>query len=328
MRGNSFSVSGLRHQMLEMNAVTSDPFTGSDLAAFISETWTPIVNTPTFAKTVFQNFCTDLSAYATGGSDIFHVPNMYTNKLTLGTQSTQGAEITTASPAQTDTTLTVNTHNFVAFIIGDKDMAQIASMYDANRLYAEEARELCFEAVEQALAALWSSLSTNTIGDTATVLNDAEIRQGIEKLATAKYDLRECAFFFHPYVYWVQLAANSKYYDQTLRGGVNMPSLITSGQLGGNGAVDQYAQGTLYGIPVFVTPNVVSGLLTYRNLLLHKSAFGYAIQTKGGNKVRVQAENAIRNLGVLTVVDILFGVAVLREEAAVLLNAATAFIGS
>jgi len=39
-------------------------------------------------------------------------------------------------------------------------------------------------------------------------------------------------------------------------------------------------------------------------------------------------ENAIRNLGMLTVVDIVYGVAVLREEAAVLLNASSAFIGS
>lgn len=227
-------------------AVTSDPFTNTDLAAFISETWTPIVNTPNFAKTVLQDFVTDLSSYAVGGSDIFHVPNMYTNKLTVTTQSTQGAEVTTASPAQTDTTLTVDTHKYVAFIIGDKDMVQIASMYDANRLYAEEARDLLLEAVEASLAGLWSSLSTNAIGDTATVLSDSEIRQAINALATAKFDLRDCAFFFHPYVFWVQLAAVAKYYDQTLRGGVNMPSLVTSGQLGPNG-VSQYAQGTLYG---------------------------------------------------------------------------------
>lgn len=81
-------------------------------------------------------------------------------------------------------------------------------------------------------------------------------------------------------------------------------------------------------IPVFVTPNIVSGLQTYRNLLLHKSAFGVAIQSKGGGKVRVQAENAVRNLGILTVVDIVYGVAVLREPGAVLLNASSAFIGS
>lgn len=308
-------------------AVTTDPFTGTDLAAFIPEVWTPIVNEKTFAKTVLMDFVVDLSEFAAEGGDIFHVPDIYTNALTVSTQSTQGAEITTASPATADTTLTVDTHKYVAFIIGDKDFAQLATKYSVNSKYAEEARNLLLEAVEQDLASLWSSISTNTVGDTATVLSDSEIRQAIEKLATAKYQLDECAFFLHTYVFWVQLAAVAKYYDQTLRGGVNMPSLVTSGRLGPNGA-SQYAQGSLYGIPVFVTPNIRSGLQTYRNLLLHKSAMGVAFQTRGGGRVRVQAENAVRNLGMLTVVDVVYGVKLLREPAAVLVNASSAFIGS
>jgi len=53
-------------------AATTDPFTNTDLAAFISETWTPIVNNKTFDDTVFANFVTDLSMFAEGGSDIFN----------------------------------------------------------------------------------------------------------------------------------------------------------------------------------------------------------------------------------------------------------------
>lgn len=94
-------------------AVTTDPFTATDLAAVISETWTTIVNEKTFDETVLANFITDLSEFATEGSDIFHVPDLYTNALTVSTQSTQGAEVTTAGPAQVDTTLTVNTHKYV-----------------------------------------------------------------------------------------------------------------------------------------------------------------------------------------------------------------------
>lgn len=308
-------------------AVTSDPFTGTDLAAVISETWTTIVNEKTFNDTVLANFITDLSSFATEGSDIFHVPNLYTNALTVSTQSTQGAEITTASPAQTDTTLTINTHKYVAFIIGDKDMQQIASKYNVNEMYAREAVKLLTEALEADIAALWSSITTNTIGDTATVLSDSEIRQGIYSLETLKYHLDECAFFFHPYVYWNQLHAVTKYYQQYSYGPSNEPGAVRTGNFGTAGYALNF-KGFLYGIPVYTTSNIVSGLLTYRNLLLHKRAFGFAVQTKGGNKVRVQAENAIRNLGMLTVVDILYGVAVLREEASVLLNASNTFLGS
>ena len=53
-------------------AVTTDPFTAGDLAAVISETWTGVVNEKTFNDTVLANFITDLSEYATEGSDIFN----------------------------------------------------------------------------------------------------------------------------------------------------------------------------------------------------------------------------------------------------------------
>lgn len=308
-------------------AVTTDPFTATDLAAVISETWTSIVNEKTFNDTVLANFITDLSSFASEGSDIFHVPNLYTNALTVSTQSTQGAEINTAGPAQVDTTLTVNTHKYVAFIIGDKDLVQVASKYNVAELYANEARKLLTEALEQDIAALWSSITTNAIGDTATVLSDAEIRSGLYALENLKYRLADAAFFFHPYVYWQQLHAVTKYYQQYSYGPANAPGAVATGNFGMAGYEQNY-KGQLYGVPVFTTSNIVSGLQTYRNLLLHKRAFGFAVQTKGGNKVRVQAENAIRNLGMLTVVDIVYGVGVLREEAAVLLNASSAFIGS
>ena len=308
-------------------AVTTAPFTATDLAASISETWTPIVNEKTFNDTVLANFITDLSPYASEGSDIFHVPNLYTNALTVQTQSTQGAEVTTSDAAQVDTTLTINTHKYVAFIIGDKDLQQIAKQYDINVMYAREAVKLLTEALEQSIAALWSSITTNVVGDTATVLSDAEIRQGLYSLENLKYHLDECAFFFHPYVYWEQLHAVVKYYQQYSYGPANEPGAVRTGNFGTAGYALNF-KGFLYGVPVYTTSNIVSGLQTYRNLLLHKRAFGFAVQTKGGNKVRVQMENAIRNLGMLTVVDIIYGVAVLREEAAVLLNASSAFIGS
>lgn len=308
-------------------AVTTAPFTAADLVAEISETWTGIVNEKTFDDTVLANFITDLSSYASEGSDIFHVPNLYTNALTVQTQSTQGAEVTTSAATSIDTTLTVNTHKYVATIIGDKDLMQIAAKYDALSMYARESVKLLSEALEQSIAALWSSITTNVIGDTATVLSDAEIRQGLYSLEALKYHLDECAFFIHPYVYWEQLHAVTKYYQQYSYGPSNEPGAVRTGNFGTAGYALNF-KGFLYGVSVYTTSNIVSGLQTYRNLLLHKRAFGFAVQTKGGNKVRVQMENSIRNLGMLTVTDIVYGVAVLREEAAVLLNASSAFIGS
>jgi hypothetical protein len=310
-----------------MFAVTSNPMTGTSLAAVISETWTSIVNEKTFNDTVLANHVTDLSEFATEGSDIFHVPDLYTAALTVVTQSVQGQEITTSLANQGDVTLTISTHKYVSWIIGDKDLKQIAMKYSVNEIYAREASNLLAEALEQDLAALWASLTTNVVGDTATVLSDAEIRTGIYTLENLKYKLTDCAFFFHPYIYWQQLHAVVKYYQQYSVGPVNEAGPVKTGNFGIAGYAQNY-KGVLYGLPVYTTTNIVSGLLTYRNLLLHKRAFGFAIQTKGGNKIRVQMENAVRNLGMLAVVDILYGVAVLRQEAGVVLNGSTSFIGS
>lgn len=305
-------------------AVTTDPFVAADLAAMIPEVWTPIVMEELFAKTVFANFCRDLSPYAQNGGDIFHVPDVFTNTFTVQTQSTQGAEVTTAGPAQSDVTLTVSTHKYIAHIIGDKDARQLSSSYDFNGIYARKTGSLLADALEDDLAALWSGLTTNSVGDTATVLTDLEIRQSIEKLATANFDLRECGWFMHPYVFWTQVAAIQKFYDASQVGlmGQDWKGFTIAGNFGPMDA-SRGLVGKLYGIPLFTSSNVVSGLLTYRNLLLHKDAFGFAVQTPGGNKVRIQTDSLIQNLGMLTVADIIYGVAELRDAAAVVVNAST-----
>jgi hypothetical protein len=275
-----------------------------------------------FAKSVAANFFTDLSPYA-GEGDIFHVPGVFTNAFTPGTQSTQGAEVTTESVAMDDTTLTVSTHRYIATIIGDLQQAQLKKSYDLNAIYARKTGGTLSTLLEASLFGLWSGLSTNSSGDTATVLSDAEVRLAIEKLAAGNFDTRECAWFVHPYTYWLQLAAISKYYDLSQSG----IKFIQSGNFGSMDA-SRGLVGGLYGIPMYTSTNVVSGLQTYRNLLAHKSAFGFALQTPGGSKVRVQAENSIRNLGLLTVSDIIYGVAELRDAAAVVVNSSTSFIGS
>lgn len=309
-------------------AVTSDPFTSSDLAAIIPEVWVPFANKQFFAKTVFANFVTDLSPFMEEGGDIVHVPGVYTNSFTPGTQSTQGAEITTESVAMDDNTLTVNTQKYIAIIIGDKDLKQIASKYDVAKIWGEKMGGQLATTLDGAIAALWSSITTNTIGDTATILTDAEIRQAVNKLDSSNYPLDEAAFFVHPYVYWNQLHSIAKYYTQGTLGPANSAGPVVTGNFSGNTSMAKSQRGVLYGIPIYTTSNVVSGLQTYRNLLLHKSAFAFACQTRGENNIRIQADYQLRNLGMLTVADVIYGVAVIREPGAVLINSSNAFIGS
>ena len=318
-------------------AVTTDPFVTGDLTATLPQIWTDIINEAKFPQFVLQDFCQDLSDYVPAGGRILHVPNIFTNIFTVSSQSTQGAEITTASPAQVDTTLTIDTHKYVSWIIGDKDMTQLSTSYDYNKVYTRKMAGNMRIALEDSLFALWSGLSTNVIGDTATVLSDAEIRQGINSLEAINFDTLDgdTAFFFHPYVFFVQLGATAKYYDQSQRGPLQTAGFVATGQMG-NGNNTAGLKGLLYGIPAYTSSRVASGLQTYRNLLANKTAFGYATQylrTPGssnleGDRVRAQSSYELRNIGWLTVVDIIFGTVELRDAAGVVLNASSTFIGS
>jgi len=290
---------------------------------YITEVWTPIVNEPKFDNVTILNWVTDLSPFATDGADTLHVPDIYTNTFSVQTQSTQGNAVVDESVAQVDTTLAINLHKYVAWIIGDKDMRQLASKYQLNEKYAREARGLLLQAVEDSLFGLWSSISTNSVGDTVTVLSDFEIRSAISALDSSNYELDECAFFFHPTVYWKQLSGIAKYYEQQ----ISNLNHIATGNFGKTGLTRNF-KGSLYDIPVFTSSRVVSGLQTYRNLLLHKSAFGVAFQTMGAGMVRVQSDYLLTNLGTLAVADVIYGVAVLREPAAVLINANTTAVTS
>lgn len=309
--------------------LSSDPFTSADIAASIPEIWTPLVNEAFFEKAVLANFVEDLSEYNLGGGDIFHVPDMFTNTFTAQTQSTQATEVTTEAPAQVDVYLTIDTHKYVAPLFGDLDLQLLAKKLKVVEKYTTEASGTLTTALEASIAGLWSDISTNTVGDTATVLGDAEVRQTVEKLDSTNYDLNECGFFVHPYVYWNQLHAIAKYYTQSILGPDSKAGPVATGGIGGgNMNMGMNMRGNLFGIPMYTSTNIVSGLQTYRNLLLHKSAFGFATNTPGGNRVRVQAGNWLENIAYLTVVDIMYGVKVLREPGAVLMNASSAFIGS
>lgn len=299
-------------------------FSPADVAATTPEIWGDYMLEPKFPKAVLANFVTDLSYLMENGGDTLHVPNIYTNKFTASTQANEGDGVVDQSPAQVDVTLAVATHIYVAWIFGDATIKQLAFSEKLNKKYADEAMNVLMVALEDSLAALWSSISTNVVGDTATVLSDSEIRDAMNALDSLDLELDETAFFFHPFVFWTQLGGISKYYSQYS----SSFNFIRDGAFGKMDA-SRGLRGVLYDQPVFVTTRIVSGLQTYRNLFLHKEAFGYARQTPGmgggegssPSGIRVQSAYLLQNLGMLTVADSLYGTAVLRESAAVLLNA-------
>lgn len=314
-------------------AITGNAFSASELAATIPEIWTDVINRSKFPQAVLTNFCLDLSDYAEEG-DTLHVPDIYTNQLTSATQSTEGAEITPVTPAQVDDTITVNTHEYVAFMMGDKTMRQVARKYNLVEEYAREAQGVLMNVIEGALAAQWSSL-TASVGDTSNGVTDADIRRAISTLNSANFSTQEMALFIHPETYWTQIIGISKYYTFD----TSTFAAIRDGLLGGEaGGMGRAFKGVLYDIPVFLTTNIVESLQTYRNLLLTPNAFAWAIGPMGGSlqgefgpspvRFRAQSEYQLRNLALLNVVDFYYGTGVLRAEAGVTINGSNAFVTS
>lgn len=315
-------------------AVTTNAFSAANLAATIPEVWSDIVNTSKFPQAVLTNFCVDLSDYVDEGGDTIHVPEIYTNQLSSSTQSTEGTEITPDTPAQVDDTISVDTHEYVAFMMGDKTMRQVARKYNLVELYAREAQGVLMNVIEAAIAALWSSLDTS-YGDTTNGLTDPDVRRGISNLESANFSTMEMALFVHPEVYWTQIMGISKYYTKD----TSTFDSIRDGLLGGEeGGMRRSFKGILYDIPVFTTTNIVESLQTYRNLLLTPNALAWGIGPMGGEietefgptplRFRVQSSYELRNLALLNVVDFYYGVGVLRSEAGIVLNSSNAYVTS
>jgi hypothetical protein len=300
----------------------SNQFTAANLAASIPEIWTPIVLEQMFASTVASNFFLDLSEYATEGGSTFDIANLYTNTFSVQTQSTQGAQVTLADPAQVKVQLAINTHNYVAALAGDKDIAQLQKSFNFNVEYANQMRKTTMNALEVSLFGLWSSLSTNLITNSAAAFTDQEARQAIANIEAQNLDDTEfgnLAFFLHPNVFWNQAAAITKYYQAYSLNSRDNSSVVESGTINGK-PHSNGLRGEIYNIPIYVSTNVVDNLGGYRNLLAHKNAFGFGIQTPGGSKVRVQSEYLLENLGLLIVTDIIFGTIVVRDPFGVVIT--------
>ena len=291
-------------------------------AEVIPEMWAPMLQEKKFDNVTILPFVTDLSSYLVGGGDTVHVPEIFTNTFTAQTQSTDGAGIVDATKLPVDVSLSVDTHKYVAWLLSDKTVAQLLRAYNLNEKYAAESRKILLKEVEDDLFALWSSLTTNTaVGDTTTVLSDYEIRNAINTMEGV-FMLSECAFFIHPTVFWKQLAGIAKYYADYN----SKLNLIRNGGFGSRGT--QNYKGHLYDVPVYTSSRVVGALQTYRNLLLHPDALAVAFQTRGGGMIRVQSKYLLTNLATLTVVDVIYGVAVLRGDGGVVVNANTSAVSS
>lgn len=300
----------------------TNTYSAADLAAVIPEIWLPVILEAYFAKTVAANFFLDLSEEARGGGDIFHIAEIFTNTFS-STAKSNGSEVTLASPATTDIQLTVNTWNEVSYLIEDLQLQHSPDGYNLLRRLSEQAGMVLADDLDDTILALWSGLS-NSVGTTSAAVTDLQLRQCVRTLDANNVPKENRGWFFHPRVFWDQIMGTQKFYDLSQAGPANLTAggPTRSGNFGAF-SFERGMYGFLYGDPVFVTTNVVTNATAYRQIYAHRDAFGFAVITPGGRRVRMQSQYILENLGILTVTDTVYGAVELRDGSAVLLNGST-----
>jgi hypothetical protein len=159
--------------MANITATTAD--------AFIPEIWANSALEVLRNNTVLAGIVTkDTDVAAFGVGDVLHVP--YPGSFSVNDKAA-GSNVTTQTPTGTDTTVTLNKHKEVSFIV--EDFARAVANQDIMARYVEAATIALAEQIETDLAALVAS-ATTSVGTTATDITAATIRAARKALNDAK----------------------------------------------------------------------------------------------------------------------------------------------
>lgn len=289
--------------------------TGTTLAQYIPSVWGTRMNDFLKEKLIMGDWFTNRSSELMGGGNTLVTPNMAA--MSAYAHSTLTTQVTLNNSTETSVKLVVDQWFEVSFAISDLQLAQVKQSYSAQEAYAKNAAFTIGQKLEVALASLFSGFS-NTAGASTTNLADSDIRAAIALADTNKvpglYD-GEVAFFLHPNVFWKQVQNIDKF-SLAINSPVNDPTA-------------KKPNGSLYGIPVFTTPNIlnISGVSGRYNALAHKDAIHWATANLevmtygqgyvGSNGIRVQSSYMPDYLATITTADIVYGVIENRDEAGV-----------
>lgn len=290
-------------------ALGSNHLTTTTEDVLIPEVWSSRLNDFFRASLRAGSFFENWSEEVAEGGDIVHRPNIV--EMTAQNK-TVGSQVVLSDPTETDVDLTIDTHKHVAFVIEDAVASKVKKSYRIQEVYAKNAGFTTGATLEDAILALFTGFS-QTVGDSATALNDSNIRQAIAYLDAANVPMEDRAFFLHPNVIWKQLQGIDKF------------SLMIN--TAGADPVLKGHVGMLYGIPVIAHSRLGTSLGSRIGALAHKSAIAYAVANPSGmssvNNVRLQTAYVLEYLGTLVVADLIFGVIENRDTSGVYIKASS-----
>ncbi len=244
----------------------------------------------------------------------------FTGALSANDKSEDGA-VTLQTPADTAATVTLNKHKEVSFLI--EDFAKAKARPDYLSQYVADGMAVIAEQIDADIGALYSGFS-QTIDATAG-MDEADFREARRQLNSARAPLGNRVAVLHE---------DAEYAFLGIDKAVNADYAAALGRA----AADAYTA-RFYGFDVFMNQNmpVVAGTPnTIKNLFMHRNAIVLAsrplppapagagvVQTvmdEDGVGLRVTMSYSATYLGVQMTIDVLYGVAELRDNHAVVVT--------
>lgn len=296
----------------------TNTYTAADFAGVFPEMWSNWINWQYEAKLFAAKFFLDLSGDIQNGGDVINIPDLFTNVFTASDKSI-GSEVTLISPTTQSAALTVNTWKETSFLIEDMQAAALLKSQNLQKGLAEKASYTVAKAFDSSLLALATGLS-GIVNDSASDVTDPDIRNALATLDNSDVPAEDRGFFMHSNVVWQDLFGIAKYYDAATLGLNRGP--VVSGMIP-----------ALYDVPIYKTTNVDATLTSYQNMLVHRTAFAFAVANLGNanantgpipttgsqfdGQIRLQSSYQQANLGALTTADVIYGVSENRDAAGI-----------
>jgi len=224
------------------------------------------------------------------------IPNVSSITASLKAQNTV---VTLNYNTETKTTITINRHYESSFLV--EDILATQSNYETRSDYTQAAAYAIAEKIDSDLATAmttaWKTASQTT-GVYGTAIADANILAVNRYLSENKAPRTDRVLVVHP-----------KGEAELL----NIDKYVRYDALGTGEAIKSGKMGTIYGVDVFMSQNLVSLSTTtaeYNHLFFHKEAWAIAMQMSP----RTQAQYKQEHLGWLVTVDVLYGHTALRSN--------------
>lgn len=230
------------------------------------------------------------------GGQTVEIPNVSAISANLKATNTV---VTLNYNTETKTTITINRHYESSFLV--EDILATQSSYSTRSDYTEAAAYAIAEKIDSDLATAMTSTwktASQTSGAYGTAIADVNILAVNRYLSENKAPRTDRVLVVHP-----------KGESELL----NIDKYVRYDALGTGEAIKSGKLGTIYGVDVFMSQNLVyldTATDEYNSLMFHKEAWAIAMQTSP----RTQAQYKQEHLGWLVTVDVLYGHTSLRSN--------------